>query len=59
MRTNIEIDDELLSKAMKLSKSKTKKDTVKIALEEYIKAQLRKDILSLKGKVEFIDNENQ
>ena len=37
MRTNIDIDDKLLEKAKKISKSKTKKGIVKEALEFYIK----------------------
>ncbi len=36
MRTNIEIDDELMAKALKLSDLKTKKAVVHAALEEFV-----------------------
>ena len=51
MRTNIDIDDDLLKKAMELSESKTKKAIVKLALQEYINVKRRRDLLSLFGKV--------
>jgi Arc/MetJ family transcription regulator len=38
MRTNIDIDDELMAKAMKAAGTKTKKETV----EEGLKALVRK-----------------
>ena len=36
MRTNIEIDDELMAKALKVSDLKTKKAVVHAALEEFV-----------------------
>ena len=36
MRTNIEIDDELMAKALKLSDLKTKKAVVHKALQEFV-----------------------
>ncbi|MEP6626644.1 MAG: type II toxin-antitoxin system VapB family antitoxin [Ginsengibacter sp.] len=41
MRTNIEIDDELMKKALKYSKLKTKKEIINEALNEYVKYQMR------------------
>jgi Arc/MetJ family transcription regulator len=59
MRTLIDISDGLMKKAMQVSGTTTKKDTVEIALQELIKLRLRealKDMaatepidLSLKG----------
>lgn len=55
MRTNIDIDEKLLTEAQKLSNSKTKKMAVEKALELYIQLQRQKTISELKGKVEFFD----
>ena len=54
IRTNIEIDDELMKKALKYSKLKTKKEIINEALNEYVKYQMRLKMLSLQGKVEWI-----
>ena len=54
MRTNIEIDDELMNKALKYSKLKTKKEIINEALNEYVKYQMRLRLLSLKGKVKWV-----
>ncbi len=54
MRTNIEIDDDLMNKALKYSKLKTKKEIINDALNEYVKYQMRIKLLSLQGKVEWI-----
>jgi Arc/MetJ family transcription regulator len=53
MRTNIDIDDELLAEAAKIAGTKTKKDTVDYALRELILRRDRKEILKLRGKVEM------
>ena len=53
MRTNINIDDALLEKAMKISKAKTKKEAVERGLEELIKQAAREDMLALQGKVDW------
>lgn len=53
MRTNIDISDELLQKAMTMSRLKTKKAIVELALQEYIERQARLDLLSLFGKVRW------
>ena len=54
MRTNIDIDDELMNKALKYSKLKTKKEIINEALNEYVKYQMRLKLLSLKGKVKWV-----
>jgi len=41
MRTNIVLDDKLVSKAMKLSQAKTKRDVVNLALKEYVESRER------------------
>lgn len=52
-RTNIELDDNLVSEAMKLTDKKTKKDVVNYAVEELVRKLKRKKILELEGKVEW------
>jgi len=54
MRTNIDIDDALMNKALKYSKLKTKKEIINEALNEYVKYQMRLKLLSLKGKVKWV-----
>jgi Arc/MetJ family transcription regulator len=56
MRTNIDIDDKLLEQAMKVSKLKSKKELVNHALEELIRLNRRKKMLSLFGKVKWEGN---
>lgn len=54
MRTNIEIDDDLMKKALKYSKLKTKKEVINEALNAYVKYQMRLNLLSLQGKVKWV-----
>ncbi|HVZ95634.1 MAG TPA: type II toxin-antitoxin system VapB family antitoxin [Chitinophagaceae bacterium] len=56
MRTNIDIDDDIMKKALKLSGNKTKKEIVNSALKEYVKYQMRLKLLSLQGKVKWVGN---
>ncbi|WP_460933403.1 type II toxin-antitoxin system VapB family antitoxin [Spirosoma humi] len=53
MRTNIDINDQLIQKALEISHLKTKKAVVELALQEYIDRQARQRLLSLFGKVEW------
>ncbi|MDF3079221.1 MAG: type toxin-antitoxin system VapB family antitoxin [Sphingobacteriaceae bacterium] len=55
MRTNIEIDDKLITKAQKLGNIKTKKAVVEKALELFIRFENQKKLAELWGKVEFFD----
>jgi Arc/MetJ family transcription regulator len=50
MRTNIELDDILVKKAMKITRISTKKALINKALEELIKSNSRK------GMLEYIDS---
>ncbi|MDB4901912.1 MAG: Antitoxin of type system, VapB [Mucilaginibacter sp.] len=56
MRTNIEINDDLMAKAQKLSNIKTKKAIVEEALQLYVTIENQKKLRELWGKVE-IDEE--
>ena len=59
MRTNIEIDQNLMEQALELSQLKTKKEVVHRALEHYVKRLRRLKILSMQGKVEWEGNLNE
>jgi Arc/MetJ family transcription regulator len=53
MRTNIVLDDEIIEKAFRYSKAKTKKELIHEALKEFIDAKQRLNLRDLKGKIEF------
>jgi len=53
MRTNIEIDDDLLAKAMAASGKTTKKDTVHEALELLVRVKDQTALRKLRGKIEW------
>jgi len=53
MATNLQIDDKLITKAVKLGGHRTKKAAVTQALTEYIQHLEQEKIASLFGTVEF------
>ena len=55
MRTNIEISDDLMTKAQKLSNIKTKKAVVEEALRLYITIENQRKLATLWGKIEIDD----
>ncbi|MDB5003541.1 MAG: Antitoxin of type system, VapB [Mucilaginibacter sp.] len=55
MRTNIEIDDELMAKAQKSSNIKTKKALIEKALQLLVSIDNQKNLINLWGKVEIDD----
>ena len=59
MRTNIEIDDQLMKEALRASGLKTKKDTVEEGLRTLIRLRGQEAILSLAGKVRWTGNLNE
>ena len=48
-RTNIDLDDQLMKEAMKISDYRTKKEVVNVALRELVKKLKRKGILKFMG----------
>lgn len=50
MRTNIELDEQLIKQAMQIGHLKTKKDVVHEALKQYVASLKRKNILSLRAE---------
>lgn len=55
MRTNIDINDDLMYRAQKLSNLKSKKALVEEALKLYITMENQKKLKELWGKVEIDD----
>jgi Arc/MetJ family transcription regulator len=56
MRTNVEIDDELMRQAMKASKTTTKKAAVEEALRLVVQLKRQEGISRLFGKVQWEGN---
>jgi Arc/MetJ family transcription regulator len=54
MRTNIDIDDDLLAEAMRLAGTKTKKSTVEAGLAELIRRHRTRRVVELRGTVEWV-----
>lgn len=53
MRTNIEIDDQLVSKAMRCSGARTKKAAVEAGLQLLVKTHSQTVVRKLRGKVQW------
>jgi len=56
MRTNIEIDDELIQQALRVSGLKTKRAVVEAGLRLLLRLKRQEDILRLVGKVHWEGN---
>jgi Arc/MetJ family transcription regulator len=59
MRTNIEIDDQLVSKAMRSTGARTKKAVVEAGLRLLVKTHSQTAIRKLRGKVQWEGNLNE
>lgn len=53
MPTNLAIDDGLLLEAQKVGRHRTKRETVTVALQEYIQHRKQQEILSLFGEIDY------
>ena len=53
MKTTLNIPEDLIKKAMSLSKHRTKTETVVVALQEYIRQKKIDKILGHEGKLQF------
>ncbi len=53
MATNLQIDDKLITRAVKLGRHRTKKDAVTQALTDYIHHLEQENILALFGSVDY------
>ncbi len=59
MRTNIVIDDELMTEAMRLTGLTTKRDVVEEALRVLVRTTQQKNILALRGEVQWDGDLNE
>ena len=53
MATNLSINQELLNEALQLSGLKTKRETVNLALEEFIRRRKTIEIIDLFGTIDY------
>jgi Arc/MetJ family transcription regulator len=53
MRTNIDLDEGLVARALLLSGLRTKKELVNMALREFIRKNDQKKILELRGQIQW------
>lgn len=51
MRTNIEIDDDIMREAQRLTGARTKRETVDLALRELVARHRQLGVLELRGRV--------
>ena len=56
MRTNIELDEELVKEASRLTGIKTKRALIDEALRVLIHVRKRRSLLELQGKIRFRDD---
>ena len=56
MRTNIEIDDNLMKEAMRRAKTKTKRETVEAALRILVRLDRQTGIRKFRGKIKWEGN---
>jgi Arc/MetJ family transcription regulator len=52
-RTNIDLDERLVEEGLRVFKCKTKKELVHLALRELLKTEKRKEILKLRGQLQW------
>lgn len=56
MRTNVVIDDELMTDALKTSGIKTKKDAIEAGLKLLVKFNRQAEIKNFRGKLKWVGN---
>jgi Arc/MetJ family transcription regulator len=56
MRTNIEIDDDLMRRAMRSAKTRTKRETVEQGLRALIRLRGQEGVRRFRGKVKWEGN---
>lgn len=53
MKTSIDLPEELISEAMRISGSRSKIEAIKRALQEMIEREKRLKLLKFKGRIDF------
>jgi Arc/MetJ family transcription regulator len=52
-RTNIDLDDRLVEEGLRVFQCKTKRELIHLALQELLKTEKRKEILKLRGQLQW------
>ncbi|MEM8778245.1 MAG: type II toxin-antitoxin system VapB family antitoxin, partial [Cyanobacteria bacterium P01_G01_bin.49] len=55
MKTNIDLDEQLVKQGFAITGLRTKKELVNFALAELVKRNIQNDLLELAGEIEFVD----
>jgi Arc/MetJ family transcription regulator len=55
VRTNIDLDGDLIAEVAEIAGTKTKKSTVEFALKEVIRAHAMRELADMAGKIEIDD----
>lgn len=58
MATNLDIDDKTLIMAQDIAGIKTKKETVNLALKEFVQRRKQEEIIDLFGEIEYEEDYN-
>ena len=53
MATNLKIEEDLLNEALRLGGFRTKRETVNLALKEFVERHRKRQVLKLEGKIDF------
>lgn len=53
MKTSIELNEELVKEALRLTKFQTEKELIDFALQELIRTRKKRNLLDLSGQIEF------
>jgi Arc/MetJ family transcription regulator len=56
MATNLAIDQKLLDSALTIGGLKTEKETVNLALKEFVQRRKQMDVIKLAGTIDFDEN---
>ena len=56
MTTNVELNEELVKEAFRLTKLKTEKELIELALQELIRTRKKRNLLDLSGQIQFASN---
>ena len=56
MRTNIVIDDDLISQVMKATGAKTKREAVDLGLKTLLRLSRQENIKAFRGKLKWVGN---
>lgn len=59
MRTNIDIDDDLMKEARRIAGAATKRETVDLALRELVARHRRRGVLKLRGQINWEGDLNE